>query len=42
MDIASQIDSETAVFMLSDPNTPILVREGDDTSVIFVVMPLRV
>lgn len=42
VEIANQIDSETAVFLFSDPGSPTLVREGDDASTIYVVMPMRV
>ena len=42
MEIAAQIDEEEAVFLFSDPNSPTLVREGDDESAIYVVMPMRV
>ncbi|MEO1329525.1 MAG: DNA polymerase III subunit beta [Pseudomonadota bacterium] len=42
LEIADQIDQEEAVFLFSDPNSPTLVREGDDTSAIYVVMPMRV
>ncbi len=42
MEIADQIDHEQAVFLFSDPNSPTLVREGDDQSAIYVVMPMRV
>ncbi|MCI4663741.1 MAG: DNA polymerase III subunit beta [Neomegalonema sp.] len=42
LEIAAQIDDETAVFLFSDPNSPTLVREGEDLSAIYVVMPMRV
>jgi DNA polymerase-3 subunit beta len=41
-EIAGQIDRENAVFAFSDPGAPTLVREGDDRSAIYVVMPMRV
>jgi len=42
LEIAGQIDRENAVFAFSDPGAPTLVREGDDRSAIYVVMPMRV
>lgn len=42
LEIAGQIDETNAVFMFSDPGSPTLVREGDDDSAIYVVMPMRV
>ncbi len=42
LEIAGQIDEKNAVFLFSDPGSPTLVREGDDTSAIYVVMPMRV
>ena len=42
LEIASQIDRENAIFMFADPGAPTLVREGDDASAVYVVMPMRV
>jgi len=42
LEIASQVDRENAVFMFADSNAPTLVREGDDASAVYVVMPMRV
>ena len=42
LEIASQVDRENAVFMFADSNSPTLVREGDDTTAVYVVMPMRV
>ena len=42
VEIASQIDRENAVFAFADPGAPTLVREGDDRSAVYVVMPMRV
>lgn len=42
VEIASQVDRENAVFLFADPNAPTLVREGDDDSAVYVVMPMRV
>ena len=42
LEIASQVDRENAVFMFSSPAEPPLMREGNDESAIYVVMPMRV
>ena len=42
LEIASQVDRENAVFMFSSPAEPTLMREGNDTTAIYVVMPMRV
>ena len=42
LEIAEQIERENAVFMFDDSGAPTLVREGDDASAIYVVMPMRV
>ncbi len=42
LEIAAQVDRENAVFMFADPGAPTLVREGDDASAVYVVMPMRV
>ena len=42
LEIAGQIDRENAVFLFADSGAPTLVREGDDASAIYVVMPMRV
>ena len=42
LEIASQIDRENAILMFNGPGDPTLVHEGDDTSAIYVVMPMRV
>jgi DNA polymerase-3 subunit beta len=42
LEIASQVDRENAVFMFSSPGEPTLMREGNDTTAIYVVMPMRV
>lgn len=41
-EIAGQIDRENAVFLFNNPGDPTLVREDDDDSAIYVVMPMRV
>ena len=42
LEIASQIDRENAVFLLNASGDPALVREGSDTSAVYVGMPMRV
>ncbi|MEM1420943.1 MAG: DNA polymerase III subunit beta [Pseudomonadota bacterium] len=42
IEIAQQIDDQNAIFLFSDPGSPTLVREGEDASAIYVVMPMRV
>jgi DNA polymerase III subunit beta len=42
LEIASQVDRENAVFMFNSSGEPALMREGNDTSAIYVVMPMRV
>jgi DNA polymerase-3 subunit beta len=42
LEIAGQIDRENAVFLFADSGAPTLVREGDDSSAVYVVMPMRV
>jgi DNA polymerase-3 subunit beta len=42
LDIAGQVDSEKAQFKLADPGSPIVVRDSDDDSVLYVLMPMRV
>ena len=41
-EIAGQMDRENAVFMFNTSSEPALIREGDDESAIYVVMPMRV
>lgn len=42
LEIADQIDGDDAVFLFADPGSPTLVRQADDSSAIYVVMPMRV
>jgi DNA polymerase-3 subunit beta len=42
LEIAGQIDRDNAVFLFSTPGDPTLVREDDDDSAVYVVMPMRV
>lgn len=42
LEIASQVDRENAVFMFNSSGDPTMMREGNDTSAVYVVMPMRV
>jgi DNA polymerase-3 subunit beta len=42
LEIASQVDRENAVFLFNSSGDPTLMREGTDTSAVYVVMPMRV
>ena len=42
MDIAQQVESESAVFRLSDPSSPTVIFDEGDPHALYVLMPLRV
>jgi len=42
LEIASQVDRENAVFLFNSAGDPTLMREGNDMSAVYVVMPMRV
>ncbi len=42
LEIASQVDRENAVFLFNTAADPTLMREGNDMSAVYVVMPMRV
>ena len=42
LEIASQVDRENAVFLFKSAGDPTLMREGNDESAVYVVMPMRV
>ena len=42
LEIASQVDRENAVFLFNTAGDPTLMREGNDPSAVYVVMPMRV
>ena len=42
LEIANQVDRENAVFLFNSSGDPTLMREGDDESAVYVVMPMRV
>lgn len=41
-EIANQVDRENAVFLFNSAGDPTLMREGNDESAVYVVMPMRV
>ena len=42
LDIASQLESDTAHFQLADPGSPTTVKDASDEGALFVMMPMRV
>ena len=42
LDIASQLESETAQFQLADPGSPTVVKDESDEGALYVLMPMRV
>ena len=42
LEIANQVDRENAVCLFNSSGDPTLMREGNDTSAVYVVMPMRV
>ena len=42
LDIASQLESETAQFQLADPGSPTMVKDDSDEGALYVLMPMRV
>jgi DNA polymerase-3 subunit beta len=42
LDIASQVESETAEFLLADAGSPTVVKDGSDAGSLYVLMPMRV
>ena len=42
LEIASQVDRENAIFLFNSAGDPTLMREGNDQSAVYVVMPMRV
>ncbi|ODA66335.1 DNA polymerase III subunit beta [Methyloligella halotolerans] len=42
LDIAEQLESGTAEYIFADPGSPTVVRDGDDPSLLYVLMPMRV
>ncbi|MGH1419486.1 MAG: DNA polymerase III subunit beta [Hyphomicrobiaceae bacterium] len=42
LDIAGQLEGEEARFMLADSGSPTMVRDSEDMSALYVLMPMRV
>jgi len=42
LDVTRQIEGETARFLMADAAAPTIVQETDDTSALYVLMPMRV
>ncbi|MCI5048451.1 MAG: DNA polymerase III subunit beta [Aquisalinus sp.] len=42
LDVASQIDGDTATFEFADPSSPTLISDEEDVQALYVLMPLRV
>jgi DNA polymerase III subunit beta len=42
LDIAAQIEGDTAVLRLADPGSPTLVQDKDSKGALYVLMPMRV
>jgi len=42
LDIAAQLDSDTALLRLADPGSPTLVQDRDGAAALYVLMPMRV
>ena len=42
LDIAQQIEGDTATFLMADAASPTLVQDTGDTSALYVLMPMRV
>lgn len=42
MDIAAQIDSESAILKLADPGSPTLIQDSNGGGALYVLMPMRV
>jgi DNA polymerase-3 subunit beta len=42
LEIAGQVDRENAVFLFNTSGDPTLMREGNDETAVYVVMPMRV
>jgi len=42
LDIAGQLEGDTALFMLADPGSPTLIQDREGASALYVLMPMRV
>jgi DNA polymerase-3 subunit beta len=42
LDITNQVEGENIEFSLADPGSPTIVRDQDDNTSLYVLMPMRV
>jgi DNA polymerase-3 subunit beta len=42
LDITDQLEGDEAEFLLADPGSPTVVKDGNDPAVLYVLMPMRV
>jgi DNA polymerase-3 subunit beta len=42
LDIANQLDSDTALFRLADAGSPTVIQDRDGAAALYVLMPMRV
>ncbi|EAS48984.1 DNA polymerase III, beta subunit [Aurantimonas manganoxydans SI85-9A1] len=42
LDITNQLSGDETVFMLADPGSPTLIKDGGDDATLYVLMPMRV
>jgi DNA polymerase-3 subunit beta len=42
LDISGQLATDKARFLMADPSAPVMIRDGDDASTLYVLMPMRV
>ena len=42
LDIAGQLEGEEARFLLADPGSPTMIKDGGDETTLYVLMPMRV
>ncbi|MBV1933367.1 MAG: DNA polymerase III subunit beta, partial [Parvibaculaceae bacterium] len=42
LDIAGQLEGDVASFLMADSGSPTLVRDSEDESALYVLMPMRV
>jgi len=42
LDIATQLESDSAQFQLADPGSPTMVKDASDEGALYVLMPMRV
>ena len=42
LDIAGQLDGDTALFKLADPGSPTIIQDREGAAALYVLMPMRV